>query len=52
MSKEQFHFKNKFSAYDGMLLNGVVQQTFLRGHVAYDRTQNGFGGLAPLGKLL
>ncbi|OAX42545.1 allantoinase [Rhizopogon vinicolor AM-OR11-026] len=52
VSKEQFHFKNKFSAYEGMLLNGVVQQTFLRGRVAYDRTQNGFGGLTPIGKLL
>ncbi|KAG2108825.1 hypothetical protein BD769DRAFT_1498625 [Suillus cothurnatus] len=45
-------FKNKFSAYEGMVLNGVVQQTVLRGHVAYDRTQNGFDGLTPTGKLL
>ncbi|OAX32674.1 Metallo-dependent hydrolase [Rhizopogon vinicolor AM-OR11-026] len=52
VSKEQFHFKNKFSAYEGMLLNGVVQQTFLRGRVAYDRTQSSIGGLTPIGKLL
>lgn len=52
MSKEHFHFKNKFSAYEGMMLNGVLQQTFLRGLVAYDRTRNGFDGLSPVGKLL
>jgi allantoinase len=52
VSKEHFHFKNKFSAYEGMVLNGVVQQTVLRGRVAYDRTQNGFDGLTPTGKLL
>jgi allantoinase len=35
-----------------MVLNGVVQQTVLRGHVTYDKTQNGFDGLTPTGKLL
>lgn len=35
-----------------MVLNGVVQQTILRGRVAYDRAQNGFDGLTPIGKLL
>ncbi|KAG1751565.1 uncharacterized protein EDB91DRAFT_1045647 [Suillus paluster] len=52
VSKEHFHFKNKFSAFEGMVLNGVVQQTFLRGRVAYDRTQNGFEGITPIGKFL
>jgi len=52
VSKEQFHFKNKLSAYEGLILNGVVQQTFLRGHVVYDRSQGGFSGLNPTGKLL
>ncbi|KAH7916579.1 hypothetical protein BJ138DRAFT_1139377 [Hygrophoropsis aurantiaca] len=52
VSKEGFHFKNKLSAYEGMSLHGVVQQTFLRGKLAYDRIRNGFDGLAPLGSLL
>ncbi|KAG1890254.1 hypothetical protein F4604DRAFT_1914801 [Suillus subluteus] len=52
VSKEHFHFKNKFSAYEGMVLNGVVQQTVLRGRVTYDRTQSGFDGFTPIGKLL
>ncbi|KAG1889850.1 hypothetical protein F4604DRAFT_2003482 [Suillus subluteus] len=52
VSKEHFDFKNKFSAYEGMVLNGVVQQTVLHGHVTYDRTQNGFDGFTPIGKLL
>ncbi|KAG2138008.1 hypothetical protein DEU56DRAFT_945809 [Suillus clintonianus] len=52
VSKEHFHFNNKFSSYEGMVLNGVVQQTILRGRMAYDRTQNGFDSLTPIGKLL
>ncbi|KAG1863862.1 hypothetical protein F4604DRAFT_2028757 [Suillus subluteus] len=52
VSKEHFDFKNKFSAYEGMVLNGVVQQIVLHGHVTYDRTQNGFDGFTPIGKLL
>lgn len=52
VSKEQFHFKNKLSAYEGLVLRGVVQQTFLRGNMVYDRSQNGFDGLDPVGKLL
>ncbi|KAI9569669.1 hypothetical protein HD554DRAFT_2204423 [Boletus coccyginus] len=49
---EQFYFKNKLSAYEGLVLRGVVQQTFLRGHLVYDRSQNGFDGLTPIGELL
>ncbi|KIJ18698.1 hypothetical protein PAXINDRAFT_167262 [Paxillus involutus ATCC 200175] len=52
VSKEHFHFKNKVSAYEGLILKGVVQQTILRGHIVYDRSQNGFDGLTPIGKLL
>ncbi|KIJ67794.1 hypothetical protein HYDPIDRAFT_173555 [Hydnomerulius pinastri MD-312] len=52
VSKEDFHFKNKLSAYEGLTLKGVVQQTFLRGHMVYDRSQNGFDGLDPIGNLL
>ncbi|KAH7888681.1 hypothetical protein F5I97DRAFT_736463 [Phlebopus sp. FC_14] len=52
VSKEQFYFKNKLSAYDGLTLKGVVQQTFLRGRLVYDRSLNGFDGLHPIGKLL
>ncbi|KAF9241598.1 hypothetical protein BU15DRAFT_87179 [Melanogaster broomeanus] len=52
VSKEHFHFKNKLSAYEGLTLKGVVQQTFLRGRIVYDKNQNGFDGLTPIGKLL
>lgn len=52
VSKEELHFKNKLSAYEGLVLRGVVQQTFLRGHLVYDRSQRGFDGLSPIGKLL
>jgi len=57
-SEEQFKvraallaFKNKLSAYEGMTLFGVVQQTYLRGQLVYDK-YSGFDGLAPLGVLL
>jgi len=52
VSKEQMHFKNKLSAYEGLVLRGVVEQTFLRGHLVYDRSRSGFDGLTPTGKLL
>lgn len=52
MSKDQLYFKNKLSAYEGLVLRGVVEQTFLRGHLVYDRSRNGFDGLSPVGELL
>ena len=52
VSKEHLHFKNKLSAYEGLVLRGVVQQTILGGQVVYDKSQNGFNGLHPIGKLL
>lgn len=52
MSKERFYFKNKLSAFDGMVLRGIVLQVFLRGSLVYDKDKNGFDGLTPQGKLL
>lgn len=52
VSKECFYFKNKLSAFDGMVLRGIVLQVFLRGSLAYDKDKNGFDGLTPQGKLL
>ncbi|EGO25280.1 hypothetical protein SERLADRAFT_368680 [Serpula lacrymans var. lacrymans S7.9] len=52
VTKDLFKFKNKLSAYEGMVLTGVVQQTLLRGRVIYDKSRNGFEGLSPLGNLL
>lgn len=46
------NFKNKLSPYEGLSLRGQVEKTFLRGRVAYDRTEGGFTGLKPLGELL
>ncbi|KAL4073898.1 hypothetical protein V8B97DRAFT_1865721 [Scleroderma yunnanense] len=52
VSKERFYFKNKLSAFEGMVLRGVVLQVFLRGSLVYDSVRNGFDELTPQGKLL
>lgn len=44
-------FKNKLSPYEGRILRGQVEQTLLRGQVAYDR-KTGFDDLQPIGALL
>jgi allantoinase len=46
------NFKNKLSPYEGLLLGGLVEKTFIGGRVAYDRAAGGFEDLKPLGKLL
>lgn len=52
VSKERFYFKNKLSAFEGMVLRGIVVQVFLRGSLAYDKDKNGFDGLIPQGRML
>lgn len=42
VTKEMMHFKNKISPYEEMTLSGQVEQTYLRGHLAYDRLAGGF----------
>lgn len=45
-------FKNRCSAYQGLKLQGMVRETWLRGVMIWDH-QNGFGdGAYPAGKLL
>lgn len=51
VTKETLHFKNKLTAYDGLLLRGLVQRTYVGGRLAYN-SATGFDGLEPAGKLL
>lgn len=49
------NFKNKLTPYEGMTLQGRVEQTYVRGQPVYDRTAGGggFEELAgPVGQLL
>jgi len=49
VSKEMLHHRHKVTPYDGMILKGVVEKTFLRGRKIYD---NGELGAAVQGNLL
>jgi len=51
VSKENLHFKNKLSPYEGRTLVGRVEQTYLRGKMVYDRAR-GFDGISAQGRLL
>ncbi|KAI0366095.1 allantoinase [Pilatotrama ljubarskyi] len=51
VTKEQLHFKNKLTPYEGLKLNGRVEKTFLRGRLIYNASE-GFNGLEPVGDLL
>ncbi|KAG9221112.1 hypothetical protein CCMSSC00406_0005449 [Pleurotus cornucopiae] len=51
VTKEGLNFKNKLSPYEGLVLQGRVEKTYLRGHLVYDAVQ-GFEGIQPSGKLL
>lgn len=52
VTKESLNFKNKLSPYEGLTLSGVVEKTFLRGQLVYNRVTGGFANLKPCGKLL
>jgi len=52
VTKEDLHFKNKLSPYEGMTLTGRVEQTYLRGRIVYDRARDGFNGISAKGELL
>ena len=49
MTSESLNFKNKLTAYEGQVLYGRVQETYIGGKLVY---QGGFEGLKPVGKLL
>ncbi|KAG8815367.1 hypothetical protein FRC17_000737 [Serendipita sp. 399] len=49
ISKDEMHFKNKLSPFEGVRLLGEVQQTFVRGVLAWSRDS---GFQKPLGQLL
>lgn len=52
VEKETMLFKNRCSPYQGMRLDGMVRETWLRGVMIWDR-KRGFGeGACPAGKLL
>ncbi|OSD02548.1 allantoinase [Trametes coccinea BRFM310] len=52
VTKELLNFKNKLTPYEGLLLNGKVEKTFLRGRLIYSGPEQGFEGLEPTGILL
>jgi len=51
VTKESLNFKNKLSPYEGTILDGSIEQTYLRGTLIYDRNI-GFENILPTGKLL
>jgi len=52
VTKESLRFKNKITPYEGMVLSGRVEQTFLRGNLVYKGFSDKFEGLEPSGILL
>jgi len=52
VTKESLRFKNKLTPYEGMVLSGRVERTFLRGQLVYKGFSDKFEGLKPSGVLL
>ena len=52
VTKELLNFKNKLTPYEGLMLKGKVEKTYLRGQLVYDGVTSGFNGLEPIGDLL
>ncbi|KAI5889423.1 allantoinase [Schizophyllum commune H4-8] len=52
VTKEQMNFKNKLSPYEGLTLRGRVEQTWLRGGLAYDIASSDLFVSQPRGQLL
>ncbi|KAL1677272.1 hypothetical protein EV122DRAFT_252652 [Schizophyllum commune] len=52
VTKEQMNFKNKLSPYEGLTLRGRVEQTWLRGGLAYDVASSDQFASQPRGQLL
>lgn len=52
VTKEGLNFKNKLTPYQGQYLTGRVQQTWLRGRLAYDSKEGGFEGFKAQGRLI
>lgn len=50
VTRDSLNFKNKVTPYEGLTLLGVVEQTYLRGNLAYDHLK-GFSE-DPVGNLL
>ncbi|GAA5829653.1 hypothetical protein JCM3766R1_001250 [Sporobolomyces carnicolor] len=52
VDKTSLHFKNRASPYEGMTLNGIVRETWLRGRKVWDRqlvAEQGGSGLVEQG---
>lgn len=49
VSKSNIHFRHPITPYEGQLLSGLVEQTFVRGERVYDR---GSFGTSPTGKVI
>ena len=52
VTKESLRFKNQVTPYEGMVLFGKVERTFLRGNLIYKGSSDKFEGLEPSGILL
>ncbi|KAI4124651.1 MAG: hypothetical protein LQ338_004690 [Usnochroma carphineum] len=52
VGQEAMLFRNKCSPYQGMTLQGVVKETWVRGQRVWEREGRGFGKEGPRGKLL
>ncbi|KAL5508619.1 DAL1 [Sanghuangporus vaninii] len=49
VTKDNMHFKNKLSPYEGVTVQGKVEKTFVRGHLSWDSNLKG-QGLTPVGQ--
>ncbi|KAG8946037.1 hypothetical protein FRC04_012156 [Tulasnella sp. 424] len=52
VTKGLLKFKNKLSPYEGLRLRGVVNKSYVRGTLGYNRLTGGFVGLTAPGQLL
>ncbi|KAL8713970.1 MAG: hypothetical protein Q9220_002116 [cf. Caloplaca sp. 1 TL-2023] len=52
VGEEAMLFRNKCSPYQGMRLQGVVKETWVRGNRIWERDGTGFGKEGPRGQLL
>ncbi|KAH9932397.1 allantoinase [Fomitopsis serialis] len=52
VTRESLNFKNKLTPYEGLKVQGRVQETYVRGQLVYDRAGGTFEGLQPVGQLL
>ena len=45
IDSKNMHSKGKYSPFNGMVFNSIVQKTFLRGEIIMNRSDNSFGNI-------